>query len=53
MNQSLVTSTYSINSDPPHGSGISPADKPENHSLFDKSTEIGMHVTLIVFYHLR
>ena len=32
---------------------FSPADKPENRSLFDKSTKIGMHVTLIVFYHLR
>ena len=26
----------------------SPAGKPENCSLFDKSTKIGMHVTLII-----
>ena len=31
----------------------SPADKPKNCSLFDKSTKIGMHVILIILNHLR
>ena len=32
---------------------ISPADKTKNCSLFDKSTKIGMHVSLIILNHLR